>query len=374
MRARSHNAILAGEPPRYLHGLPTNSRWLYRGRHIDLVEHPSKRPHRWMATWEEDDDEGERSTGGRDGQAALYRARFKIDVIDIDAEQPGYEDAQDVVQRAISDLSEEPRVNRGTVARQLEEWRRSCTGSEMRQAWICEGLEAFYDLALSERLRLIDETLLYATISGWLDETRVFNATRQRNPLLRGHPPTYLQGLPSKSLWAYQGRSIEVEETRPGKWEARYRDADGDERKVHAEDAQGALYGARFGIDVEVLTETVDPAWGPAESAVEHVVDFHGDQGAVSRSKVARTLEEWRRGCVSPPAGVRTGRSAAALCEDIEAFYRLPLTDRLRLIDEVIHMQIVLGLIGPEIVSNPRGVPRKRQRSVVNLKRRCLRR
>jgi hypothetical protein len=175
-------------------GIP--SIWHYRGREIKV-----KRPERgltfWTSEWTEkhplgDPDEEELLAFGVDEQSALANARYRIDVSEKQKKFPGYILAETMVSHTIDAMSdyETGKINRSTVARRIEEFRRMIMMGK-RPGYLVAGvwksvpirewqMNSFYGMPLRERTKLIDEAIIYQTRGRLIDPKRLSNPTRRR--------------------------------------------------------------------------------------------------------------------------------------------------------------------------------------------------
>jgi hypothetical protein len=176
------------------------------------------------------------------------------------------------------------------------------------------------------------------------------------NPLTTGSPPVHVQGLPGSSqVWRYKGRELLVERD-PGMttapWKVTWITDEGDEESSYGVDAQAALANARYNIDV-VANDKKWPGYYSAETAAHHVLDNYVDfsDDPVDRATVARLIEQiaeqFRRDPNTRP-NLYGPRTLPIRKFGIDAFYSLPIKERLRLIDELIDYQYRWGFFGPE--------------------------
>lgn len=168
------------------------------------------------------------------------------------------------------------------------------------------------------------------------------------NPLLPGAPPAYVHGMPGGAqVWRYRGREISVQPGPTGTWwEASWTEGT-DRESHHAVDAQDAVGRARFNIDLIELGGD----WPEAEIGLVHASDHLDEAGrAATRATLARHAEVLFRQAL-------TGTDVSPIRKwHAEAFYRLSLSDRLRLIDEVIADQRRAGVLSNPSSPSPRGM------------------
>jgi hypothetical protein len=164
--------------------------------------------------------------------------------------------------------------------------------------------------------------------------------TRTPNPLIKRAPPQFVSGqVGGEQVWRYAGVEIDVHppRTRIGVmslWRASFVSPDpadeGEETSVRAIDRDAALANARHQIDLHELGE----AWRDAEYTIHHVLDNYVDttNDPINRARLARHLEVWAQTKHFDPTYPVKAR-------DFQAFYALPLQDRLALLDAVIDFQ-----------------------------------
>lgn len=159
------------------------------------------------------------------------------------------------------------------------------------------------------------------------------------NPLTSGPPPRYVfGGLGVPQMWTYRGRALHLSPRAHGAWKVQWDEPtdEGERDFAIGESSQDALGRARYKIDLYELGEP----WAPAAKGLDHVIDDMG-LGPINSGTVARAAEIRFQRAIAGEDVRPVGKSHA------QAFYALPVTDRIRLIDEVIADQIRVGALAP---------------------------
>ena len=156
--------------------------------------------------------------------------------------------------------------------------------------------------------------------------------------------PRYIVGKGGRgSVWNYRGREVDVVAVpTTGQYKACWHDK-GMSRCSWGNDEHGALANARFEIEVEDLGNDWWEAQHAIHTALDHLVDETKEP--INRGRLARHLEVLYR--VPAPSYRISPRH-------MDAFYRLSLDDRLRLLDAVLDYQERSGFFDPaRRVANP---------------------
>lgn len=199
---------------------------------------------------------------------------------------------------------------------------------------------------------------------------------RRKNPIdPKQAPPKAVYSYGGQSTWRYRGREIQVvrdpnwKPGQYGKFGASWPEPEdeGDEQAAFATDEQGALANARHQIDVHERQKTHKDYWA-ADNMVAHVIDYLNDftTGPIDRATVARAIEEARLS-LTRQGRARVGGTSLPIREwGMDAFQKLPLKERLRMIDEGIDYQGRSGLVDAKrLKSTPmaqRRNPKKRRK------------
>ena len=196
------------------------------------------------------------------------------------------------------------------------------------------------------------------------------------------HPPRYVQGFPSDSIWRYKGREIQVKAPKAGArdkaWWADWRDHLDPEHHFTAEgtDQQDALANARHAIDT---MERGTEFWF-AEKLVHHTLNATHDhtRKPITRGLVARGIEKVRKsrrpGAAYLFRGIGGPHPVPVTQKHFDAFDALALEERVRLIDEVIAYQRRAGMLKPQRLPNPRKKKGTEKRTTRAERQRILRR
>lgn len=319
-----HNPLLPGPPPQYvMGGMGTPEIWHYRGIEIVVKPEPNSLLGPYRACWGPPG--AGRSVSGTDPQSALGNARFRIDVNELGPEWTRAAALAMAASWSLLDYTD-LRFNRSTLARQIAAETRP--GRSLSQH---HGLDSFNALPLPDRLRILDEVVDFNRRMGRGSPGRF------GNPLLSGPMPQYVMGgMGVPEVWSYRGRNIVVEEqphTAPPlrRWLATW----GGGRSRAASDKHNVLAVARTVIDLEDLSQDWNDAWRLTELALGDYLGETAGGTPVNRGRLARKIELMNRAKGLSPS----------LRGKLDAFYALPLSDRLRLLDEVIDFYVRLDAI-----------------------------
>jgi hypothetical protein len=197
-------------------------------------------------------------------------------------------------------------------------------------------------------------------------------------------------GMGSPTHWQYRGRDIIIRPPghkfggkSPYFW-AEWKDWDylgGDKENEVASglDEQSALANARHLIDVREKQQQY-PDYLAAHLMVNHVIDAMGDheKGPISRATVARRIEEFRRKLQKgerPEYRTPEGDWVSIHLREfgMDYFHRLPLPERVKLIDETIAYHARAGLLDPKRLSNPRKRKQKQKQKTKHSSRSIMR-
>jgi len=218
---------------------------------------------------------------------------------------------------------------------------------------------------------------------------------RRRNPLLPGKPPVYQTGgMGSPTHWKYRARDIVIKPPGPmygsrspyywAEWmDWDYLSGEKETETASGLDEQSALANARYLIDVREKQKQY-PDYVAAHVMVNHVIDAMTDyeKGPISRATVARRIEEFRQRLKKgerPEYRTPEGDWISIHLREfgMEYFHRLPLPERVKLIDETIAYHARAGFLDPKRLSNPtKRKPKPKQkpkRSARSIMRKLLR-